>query len=292
MSKLSEAIASGKFVVTGEIGPPKGVNVEAMDKEAEQLRGKVVAINVTDIQSSVMRIGSMAVCHRLTQMGLEPVFQMTCRDRNRLALQSDLLSAYILGVRNVLALTGDHTSLGDHPQSKPVFDLDSVSLLETIRGLENGKDIAGNDLDGSPEFFRGAVVSPCAEPVEPQIIKLEKKAEVGAQFIQTQAVYDVKQFENFMNRIKHIKVPVLVGMVLLKSPAMAKFMNENVAGISVPDSIIKEMADVDKKDRRKKSVEITARLIRGMKDMCQGVHMMPLGWTSEVPKVIEEAGLA
>ncbi|MFH1549049.1 MAG: methylenetetrahydrofolate reductase [Planctomycetota bacterium] len=292
MSKLSEAIASGKFVVTGEIGPPKGVNVEEMDKEAEQLRGKVVAINVTDIQSSVMRIGSMAVCHRLTQMGLEPVFQMTCRDRNRLALQSDLLSAYILGIRNVLALTGDHTSLGDHPQSKPVFDLDSVSLLETIRSLENGKDIVGNDLDGSPEFFRGAVVSPCAEPVEPQIIKLEKKVEAGAQFIQTQAVYDVKQFENFMNRVKHLKVPVLVGMVLLKSPAMAKFMNENVAGISVPDSIIKEMADVDKKDRRKKSVEITARLIRGMKDMCQGVHMMPLGWTSEVPKVIEEAGLA
>ena len=292
MSKLSEAIASGKFVVTGEIGPPKGVNVEEMDKEAEQLRGKVVAINVTDIQSSVMRIGSMAVCHRLTQMGLEPVFQMTCRDRNRLALQSDLLSAYILGIRNVLALTGDHTSLGDHPQSKPVFDLDSVSLLDTIRSLENGKDIVGNDLDGSPEFFRGAVVSPCADPVEPQIIKLEKKVEVGAQFIQTQAVYDVKQFEDFMNRIKHLKVPVLVGMVLLKSPAMAKFMNENVAGISVPDSIIKEMADVDKKDRRKKSVEITARLIRGMKDMCQGVHMMPLGWTSEVPKVIEEAGLA
>ena len=292
MSKLSEAIASGEFVVTGEIGPPKGVNVEEMDKEAEQLRGKVVAINVTDIQSSVMRIGSMAVCHRLTQMGLEPVFQMTCRDRNRLALQSDLLSAYILGIRNVLALTGDHTSLGDHPQSKPVFDLDSVSLLDTIRSLENGKDIVGNDLDGSPEFFRGAVVSPCANPVEPQIIKLEKKVEAGAQFIQTQAVYDVKQFEDFMNRIKHLKVPVLVGMVLLKSPAMAKFMNENVAGISVPDSIIKEMADVDKKDRRKKSVEITARLIRGMKDMCQGVHMMPLGWTSEVPKVIEEAGLA
>jgi 5,10-methylenetetrahydrofolate reductase len=292
MSKLSEAIASGKFVVTGEIGPPKGVNVEEMDKEAEQLRGKVVAINVTDIQSSVMRIGSMAVCHRLTQMGLEPVFQMTCRDRNRLALQSDLLSAYILGIRNVLALTGDHTSLGDHPQSKPVFDLDSVSLLETIRGLENGKDIVGNDLDGSPEFFRGAVVSPCAEPVEPQIIKLEKKVEAGAQFIQTQAVYDVKQFENFMNRVKHLKVPVLVGMVLLKSPAMAKFMNGNVAGISVPDSIIKEMADVDKKDRRKKSVEITARLIRGMKDMCRGAHIMPLGWTSEVPKVIEEAGLA
>jgi len=292
MSRLSEAIASGKFFVTGEIGPPKGVDLTDVDKEAEHLRDKVVAINVTDIQSSVMRIGSMAICHRLLQMGLEPIFQMTCRDRNRLALQSDLLSAFVLGIRNVLALTGDHPSLGDHPQAKPVFDLDSVSLLNTISGLENGKDITGNDLSGSPQFCKGAVVSPCADPLEPQIFKLESKVEAGAQFIQTQAVYDVGRFEKFMKRIKHIRVPVFVGIVLLKSPAMAKFMNANVAGISVPDSIIKEIADVDKKDRRRKSVEIAARLIREMKDMCRGAHIMPLGWTAEVPKIIEEAGLA
>lgn len=289
---LKESLESGVFTVTGEIGPPKGVNIEKCLEEAEKyLKGKVAAVNVTDIQSAVMRIGSLAICTKLVGMGIEPVFQMTCRDRNRLALQSDLLSAYVLGIRNVLSLTGDHVILGDHPGAKPVFDLDSVSLLEAMKILESGKDLAGNELDGVPSFFKGAVVTPYTEMPELQLMKMEKKIQAGAQFFQTQAVYDTANFEKFMKEASRFDVPVLVGIVLLKSAGMAKFMNENVAGVFVPDDLIKEMASVSKEDRRKKSVEIAARLIREMKDMCQGVHIMPLGWDKEVPLVIDLAGL-
>jgi len=292
MSKLSDAIESGRFVVTSEIGPPKGINTQAMWDEAERLRDKVVAVNVTDNQSSVMRIGSPAVCKGLLERGLEPVLQVTCRDRNRLALQSDLLGAAMLGIENVLALTGDHTLLGDHPEAKPVFDLDSVSLLGAMSMLEEGTDLAGNALDGAPKFFKGAVAAPCADNVELQIIKLEKKVEAGAQFIQTQAVYDPAAFERFMERITHIKVPVLVGILMLKSPKQAEYMNKNVAGVHVPEALIKEIADTDEKDRRKKSVEIAVRLIERCRPMCRGAHIMPLGWGGEVPKIIDGLGPA
>ena len=291
MSQLQEALESGKFVVTGEVGPPKGVNLDHLWKDAEYLRGKVAAVNVTDIQSSVMRIGSMAISHMLLDQGLEPVLQMVCRDRNRLALESDLLSAYALGIRNVLALTGDHVALGDHPGAKAVFDLDSVSLLQTMCLLESGKDLGGNELDGTPEFFKGAVVTPCAIPVEPQIIKMEKKIDAGAQFFQTQAVYDAGQFEAFMNKIAHLKTPVLLGIVLLKSAGMAKFMNKNVAGVSVPDAVIKRMAGAAKEDRPKVAVEIAAEIIQACRGMCRGVHIMPLGWDKHVPAIIEATGL-
>ena len=290
MSLLSEKLKKGEFVVTSEVGPPKGANVEGMLEEAKQLGEKVQAINVTDLQSSVMRVGSLAVSKLLLDNGLEPVYQLTCRDRNRLALQSDLLNAFVFGIQNVLCLTGDHTCLGDHPEAKPVFDLDSVSLLQTAVTLESGKDLSGNELDGSPSFFKGAVVAPAADPVEPQLIKMEKKLAAGAQFFQTQAVYDPKQFESFMKKAQTFGIPVLLGLVLLKSPGMAKFMNENVAGVFVPDEIIKEM-DVDKKDRKKKSVEIAVRLIKRMKSMCQGVHFMPLGWESLVLEIMGDAGL-
>jgi len=291
MSRLQEALEAGEFVVTGEIGPPKGINTEEMDHEIEHLRGKVVAINVTDIQSSVMRLGSLVVCEHLVRQGLEPVFQMTCRDRNRLALQSDLLSASWVGIENVLALTGDHQYLGDHPEAKGVFDLDSVSLLHTITTLINGKDLAGNELEGAPKFFPGAVVSPGLDPVEPQILKMEKKIEAGARFFQTQAVYDPRDLERFMKRVEHFKVPVLVGIVLLKSAGMAKYMNKYVAGVFVPDELIKEMDECPKKKRRQKSAEIAGRLIKEMKDMCQGVHLMPLGWTDLTEDVLGHAGL-
>jgi len=293
MSNFSEALAAGRFVVTGEIGPPKGTNVEPMFEEAEHLRGKVTAINVTDIQSSVMRLSSLAVCIRLKQMGLEPILQMVCRDRNRLALQSDLLGAAMWGIENVLCLTGDHVKLGDHKDAKGVFDLDSVTLLKAAATLASGKDMAGNDLDGTPSFFTGAVVSPASEPLEPQIIKMKAKVEAGAKFFQTQAVYDPRQMEDFMNKIEAagINVPVLAGIVLLKSAGMAKFMNANVAGVSVPDDLIAEIDSVDKKQRKSKSVEIAARLIRQMKDCCNGVHIMPLGWDSLVPRLLEEAGV-
>jgi 5,10-methylenetetrahydrofolate reductase len=287
--KLLELFESGKFVVTSEIGPPKGVDTERMLEEAELLRGKVDAINVTDQQSSVMRLGSLAVCHLLKKRGIEPVFQITCRDRNRIALQSDLLSAYVLGIENVLCLTGDYVSLGDHPGAKPVFDLDSVSLLHAAAELQQGHDLAGQKLKGSPSFCLGAVVTPGANPLEPQIIKMEKKVRAGAQFFQTQAVYDPKEFEEFMNQVKHLNVPVMVGIVLLKSAGMARFMNKNVAGVHVPESLIDEMDEAE--DRVAKSIEIAGRLIREMKDLCQGVHIMPIGWEKHVPAVLEAAGL-
>jgi len=286
---LREALASGRFVVTGEIGPPKGLDTHEIMEELEDLRGVVQAVNVTDIQSSVMRLGSLAVCAKMVQMGIEPVFQMTCRDRNRLALQSDLLSAAWLGIENVLALTGDHTALGDHRDAKPVYDLDSVSLLRAMAALEGGKDLAGNDLAGAPKFFKGAVVTPCADPVEPQIIKLEKKIEAGAQFIQTQAVYDPRQFEGFMKRVSHVKLPILVGIVPLKSAGMAKFMNANVAGITIPEPLIQRMAEAKKEDRMKVSAEIAGKLVKEMKPMCQGTHLMPLGWTKIVKDILRIA---
>jgi len=291
MSKLQQAIEGAKFVVTGEIGPPKGVDIGKCLEDAEKLRDKVVAINVTDLQSAVMRIGSMAVCAKLVERGLEPVYQLTCRDRNRLALQSDLLSAWSLGIRNVLCLTGDHPILGDHAEAKPVYDLDSVQLLKATTILNEGLDMAGHDLEGKPDFFMGAVVTPGADPLEPQVIKMEKKIEAGARFFQTQAVYEPEKFEEFMNQAQRFKVPIMAGIVVLKSAAMARFMNENVAGISVPDSIIKEMAETSKEERKRKAVEISARIIRQVRPLCQGVHIMPLGWDELVPEIIQEAEL-
>lgn len=284
---LHESIVSGKFVVTSEIGPPKGVNIERALKEADFLKGKVEAVNVTDIQSSVMKVGSLAVCHLLKQRGIEPVFQLTCRDRNRLALQSDLLSAWILGIRNVLIITGDHPTLGDHPDSLPVFDLDSVQLLQVVSGLNQGKDMMGNDLEGKPNFFPGAVVNPGADPLELQIIKLEKKVQAGAKFIQTQAVYDPAQFETFMKAVEHIDVPILAGIVLLKSAGMARYMNKNVAGVSVPEHLIKRMSQAE--NRKQESINITIELIGELKPLCQGIHLMPLGWDKLVPEILKKA---
>ena len=292
MSKLKQALESGKFVVTGEIGPPKGVDLDKCLRDAELMREHVTAINVTDLQSAVLRIGSLAVSARLVEWGFEPVYQLTCRDRKRLALQSDLLSACALGVENVLCLTGDHPILGDHTEAKPVYDLDSVQLLRVARTLNQGHDMEGHELESAPSFFLGAVVTPDAEPLEPQIIKMTKKVRAGARFFQTQAVYDPKKFENFMNKIRGFKVPIIAGIVILKSAAMARFMNANVAGISVPEAIIREMEETTKEDRKKKAVEISARIIRQVKIFCQGVHIMPLGWDELVPEVIEEAGLS
>ncbi|MBN1810449.1 MAG: methylenetetrahydrofolate reductase [Anaerolineae bacterium] len=291
MSKLAESIATGKFVVTAEVGPPKGTDVAHLLEMAGLLRNHMDAVNVTDQQSSVMTLGSLAVCHLLLQRGIEPVFQVTCRDRNRIALQSDLLSAAVMGVENILCLTGDYVTLGDHPQAKPVFDLDSVSLLQTAAILQEGQDLAGKSLQGVPTFFPGAVVSPCASPLGPQIAKMEKKVAAGARFFQTQAVYDPAQFEAFVRQVEYLNVPILVGIILLKSAGMARFMTNNVAGVSIPEPLIDEIGSAPKPDRPAKSVEIAARLIREMKDMCQGVHIMTLGWERYVPQLLEEAGL-
>jgi methylenetetrahydrofolate reductase (NADPH) len=287
---FKEKIQAGKFLVTSEIGPPKGIETAQLLEDAELIRGRVDAINVTDLQSSVMRLGSLAVCSLLKQKGFEPIFQVTCRDRNRLALQSDILSAAALGIENILILTGDHTTMGDHPDAKPVFDLDSVQLLQVAGKLQAGTDMKGNKLTGvPPKFCLGAVVNPGADPIEPQIIKMEKKLEAGAEFFQTQAVYDIKTFEYFLSKTKHLKTTILAGIVLLKSAGMARFMNKNVAGVFVPDNLIKEMEET--KDKTAKSVEIAGRLIKELKPICQGIHIMPIGWDKVVPRVIEAGGL-
>lgn len=287
--KLNQVLQNGDFVITSEIGPPKGVDTGPMLEEAEHLQNRVTAINVTDQQSSVMRLGSMAVCRLLKERGIEPVFQVTCRDRNRIALQSDLLSAAVLGIQNVLCLTGDYVSLGDHPGAKPVFDLDSVSLLYTAKQMMEGRDLSGAELTGNPDFCLGAVVSPAAEPLEPQLVKMERKVRAGACFFQTQAVYDAEQFAQFVDQAKHFNVPILVGIIPLKSAGMARFMNRNVAGVNVPEGLIDEMANAT--DRLAKSIEICARLIREVKDLCQGVHLMPVGWEKHVPTILDAADL-
>ena len=287
---FKEKITAGNFLITSEVGPPKGIDITHLLKEADLFKARVDATNVTDIQSSVMRLGSLAVSYLLKQRGHEPIFQITCRDRNRLALQSDVLSAAILGIENILILTGDHQALGDHPQAKGVFDLNSVQLLEVVKGLTQGHDMVGNKLEGpAPKFCVGAVVNPGADPIEPEIIKLEKKIKAGAEFIQTQAVYEPQNFRTFMEMIKHIQVPILAGIVLLKSAGMARYMNKNVAGVFVPENLIKEMEGA--KDKKTASVEIGARIIKELKGFCRGVHIMPLGWDKLVVPVLDAAGL-
>jgi methylenetetrahydrofolate reductase (NADPH) len=287
--KFYDLIKSGKFIITSEIAPPKGVDIKSILDDAVLLKSRVDAINVTDLQSSVMRSGSMVICAELKKLGIEPIFQMTCRDRNRMALQSDLLSASILGLENVLLLTGDYTTSGDHPEAKPVFDLDSVQLISVAKALTQGFDMKGNALKGAPKFCLGAVVNPGADPIEPEIIKMEKKIAAGAEFFQTQAVYDIEQFKRFVDASKHFSTPVFAGIVLLKSAGMARFMNKNVAGVNVPEDIIREMETAT--DKQAKSIEIAGRLIKELKPLCQGIHIMPIGWDRKVPLVLDAAGL-
>jgi len=289
---LQSQVEAGKFVVTAEVGPLKGTDTTEINEVAELLGGRADAVNVTDQQSSVMRLGSLAACHLLKERGLDPVFQLTCRDRNRIALQSDLLSAYVLGINNVLSITGDLPMLGDHPQAKPVYDLDSVQLLWVIKRLNEGYDMEGNELKGKPNFFPGAVVNPGADTevaFELQIIKMEKKIAVGARFFQTQAVFDLDVFAKFMKTVEGFNVPILAGVIPLKSVGMARFMNKNIAGISIPEELIDKMSKTE--DKVRTGLEIAANTIRELKGMCQGVHIMAMGWEKKVPAMLDAAGL-
>jgi methylenetetrahydrofolate reductase (NADPH) len=292
--KLTDLFKQGKFVITGEVGPVKGCSrvnggrPPHFVQEALDIKDYVDAVNVTDNQSAVMRLGSLAASVLLKQQGIEPIFQITCRDRNRIALQSDLMSACTLGVDNVLCLTGDHITLGDHVAAKPVFDVDSVTLLRLAKGLNEGHDMVGNALSQATDLALGAVVNPGFEPLDLQLMKMEKKIEQGAEFFQTQAVYDPKVFEKFVRGIESFKVPVQLGLVVIKSPGMAKYMNKNVSGITVPEALIKEMASAPKEAYKEKATEITMRLATEMGPMVQGVHFMPLGWSDLVPPVVAE----
>jgi len=289
---LKESLEAGKFVVTVEIGTGIGTDTTELEEIGELLLGRIDGGNVTDQQSAVMHLGSLVSCHLLKKMGHDPIFQVTCRDRNRLALQSDLLSASVLGIRNVLALTGDALSLGNHPQAKSVYDLDSVQLLWVMKKLNEGYDMAGGELNGKTDFFPGAVVNPGADTeaaFELQLIKMEQKIEAGAKFFQTQAIYEVDTFAKFMKRAEQFNVPILAGIIPLKSAGMARYMNKNVAGVFVPEDLIDKMAKTE--DKVQTSVEFAADIIKGLKDMCQGVHIMPIGWEKHVPAILDATGL-
>jgi len=290
VAAFREAFREKPFVVTAEVGPPKGTDVAQLQEHIDLLKDKVDGLNVTDNQSSVMRISSLAICRMILDRGGEPILQLTCRDRNRLALQSELLSAAVLGVGSVLCLTGDFISVGDHPQAKPVFDLDSVQLLQTVGLLNGGKDLAGNDLLGPTDLFAGAVVTPEADPIEPQMIKFEKKIAAGARFIQTQAIYDLDNFKRFMDRARSNNgVKIMAGIVLLVSAGMAKYMNKNVPGIFVPDDLVKEMADAPKGKRLEAGIRIAGRMIRQLREekICDGVHIMAIGKEECVPDILK-----
>jgi len=293
VSRFKEALNSGKFVVTSEVAPPKGTNLEKMLHHIELLKDKVDALNATDHQSSVMRFPSLGGCLAIKELGGEPILQMTCRDRNRLALQADLLLAYTRGIRNVLCLTGDAIPVGDHKEAGGIFDLDSVQLLRAIRLMESGQDMGGNRLDGTVEFCGGAIVTPEARPIEPQLIKFEKKVEAGAEFFQTQAIYDLDNFGKFMRYARQFPVKVLAGIVLLSSPRMAKYMTENVPGIFVPQYLIDELASVPKDKMLAKGIEIAGRMIAALKRdaICDGVHVMAIGREEVVPNILATAGL-
>ncbi len=292
VQSFRETLNSGKFMITSEIGPPKGTNIEKMCHHIDILKDKVDAINVTDHQSSVMRFPSLGGCLFIKEQGGEPILQMTCRDRNQLALQADLLLAYVKGIRNVLCLTGDAVVVGDHKLAQDVFELDSAQLLQTIRQLETGKDLGGNELDGAVEFCAGAIVTPEAQPIEPQLIKFEKKVEAGAEFFQTQAVYDLDNFKRFMEYARKFPVKILAGIVLLSSARMAKIMTENVPGIFVPQNLIDELASAPKGEAIKKGIEIAGRMIAALRKeaVCDGVHIMAIGREEVVPDILAIAG--
>lgn len=289
MSKFAEALNSGQFVVTCELNPPKGTDLRPLYKHADEIRKSVEAFNITDSAGARMAMAPLSVAHLLLDRGIEPILQVTCRDRNRLALQSELLAASSLGVKNLLCMSGDSPTGGDHPEAKAVFDLDGISLLRSVRSLNAGSDLSGNALRGSPNFFAGAVVNPGASNLDEEICRMEQKIEAGASFFQTQAVYELKSFEKFMNAAHNFNVPILAGIIVLKSSKMARNLNANLPGVHVPDHIIDELESAD--DVPSKSVEVSGRIIRDVREMCAGVHIMAIGWESRVPSIVSAAGL-
>lgn len=289
MSTLREKLSQGKFVITTELGPPKGVDVAKALQEARAM-GPVDAMNVTDLQGGVMKLGSIALSRILIEEGIEPIFQLTAASRNRLAIQSDLLSAYVLGIRNVLLLGGDPPKIGDHPDAKPVYDLDTMGLFQAAKSLKEGKDLAGKELEGAPQdLFIGGAANPVVDDLETERQKIMKKIDLGCEFFQTQAVYDPSLYEKFLTKTGEVKRPFLAGIILLKSAKMAQFMNDHIPGIRVPQALIQEIDQAA--DKRKKAVEIAARIMKALRPRVQGFHIMPIGWGDLIPEILEAAGL-
>ncbi len=289
VKSLVQALGAGEFVITTEIGPPKGSDTRAMKEKAALLKGKIHAANVTDNQRAVMRLSSLAGSLILLQEGVDPVYQVTCRDRNRLALQSDLLGAWAMGIRNVLALTGDHVKVGDHAEAKPVFDLDATQLVGVITGLNQGRDMKGNPLSGKTDFFIGAAVNPGSEPTEAQLLAFRKKTDAGARFFQTQVVFDPSRLEIFAGEARTRGTHIIGGIMLLKSAKMARFVNEKIPGVSVPPAVIEEMEKAA--DPVRAGVEIAARLVGEIKGIAHGAHIMAMDREDLIPEILEKARL-
>jgi methylenetetrahydrofolate reductase (NADPH) len=287
---LREQLESGKFIIVSEIQPPKGIDTRELLENADFLKGRVDFVVVPDLQNAVMRLGSLATCYLLKQKGIRPILQIACRDRNRLALQSDLLNAAAFGIENVLVVKGEDPSLGDHPEAKPVFDLTSIELISVIQGLQKGHDMAGNDLDGFPQFFVGAEVNPGLEPgaLELEIADMEKQIRNGANFFLTPAIFDAGLLEKFMKKVQHLKVPIFAGVTILKSAGMARYMNRVMKGVFVPEETITTLLKAP--DKLKASTEIASSLIKEVKNLCHGIYMIPIGWEKRVPAILDAAG--
>lgn len=283
-SNLRGKISSGQFIVTSELTPPKGTDLGALYAGAEQLVGSVDAVNITDSAGARMAACPLAVATLLAQHGMEPIMQMTARDRNRIALQGDMLGAQLLGIKNLVVMGGDPPKNGDHPEAKPVFDLFASDILKAAASLNNGTDMMGNELKGSTSLYLGAVVNPGADDLDGEIQRMEDKINAGAQFFQTQAVYDVERYVEFAKRVAKYDVAFLAGIIPLKSKGMANFLNEKVPGITVPDDLIDEIDSAA--DKEATAVDIAARIVSAVKPHCQGVHMMAMGWDHLIPAII------
>ena len=295
-SNLEKVLEAGHFAVTAELGPPKGTSRRVIERKAELLKFCCDAVNVTDNQTAIVRMSSWAACVILKQQGVEPVLQIVTRDRNRLAIQSDVLGAIALGIRNILCLTGDHQRLGDHPTAKNVYDLDSIQLVQTLKKMRDEKKLlSGSDIRGDVPIFIGAAANPFADPFEYRVIRLAKKVKAGADFIQTQAIFDVDRFEKFMGMVRDMgldeKVHILAGVIPTKSAGMARYMRDYVAGVIVPDEIVKRMEDA--KDAKAEGVKICLEIIERLLEIpgIHGIHIMAVGWEDIVPEIVERANL-
>ena len=295
-SRLEKLLGAGEFVVCGEMSPPQGADGEQINKKSAYFRGFVDAVNLTDNQSAVVRMSSVTSAILALQNGLEPIIQMTCRDRNRLAMQSDLLGASAFGIKNVLCLSGDHQSMGNHPHAKSVYDIDSIHLIDMVRNMRDEKKFeCGEEMKVEPRFFIGCAANPYASPFEFRVVRLQKKIEAGADFVQTQAVFDVKVFEEFMKLARerglHERAHIIAGILPVRSAKALLFMKENVSGMSIPEELINRMAGAE--DPKEEGIKIAVELIQQMRGIAgvAGVHLMPVMWESIIPTVVERAGL-
>jgi len=288
---FKERLDSGKFAVVVELQPPKGTDLSEIYGNADLLKGRVDAVNVPDLQNAIMRLGSLSLCALLKAKGMEVIYNLSCSDRNRLALQSELLNASVLGLQNLLLLKGDHPSVGDHFEAQPVFDLDVIGLLGAAKRLQEGYDLVGNDLQGKPQFCVGTMVNATAKGhvLDLEVMDMEKKIRMGVDFFFTNSVYDATLFEAFVKKVAHFKVPIVVGITLLKSVGMARYVNKHVEGASIPDPLIDQLMRAS--DKRQASVEIAGNLVKAIKPLCRGVQIIPIGWENLVPSVLDYAGL-